>query len=1165
MSFPTALTAGQLAVLRDGHFYTDQYILVWDNTVIFQAQINQVVFASSFATITYDNVTVGAYTDIKSDYTCYVGTTAGDIVNADYVFRVRANSAGTVATSTVLYINETSAALADGLYIMVVKDVKCSAKLPRTITGATPATNSYPRDYELTFKRLKPLIYGLRSCYVGCLNSSSVYDLVLAPSVLLTDKDAAAGTWAWFIDGAAYQSGGAATQNVTVRFSTAGQYLLRVTYTDSLGNIGYFTTHVFILPANKSTGIKLNFDAVNITGHISEGWNATVNANFADYRNQKFRMDNVAEQTFVAVWYDTNQPLVTSDIVFCGRFIKETITNSFDPGGNVVMSTSFALAGITSQLGEVISRSIPILEAGTPTVFGEVENLTPWRALVYFLTEHTTFPNVASLQFTDVTEDYRYPRFGTGDSSALESMNDILFTYNAMANWDRTGGCTIDRMAWYLGDAARNALTTVANFTIQDMATESGGGILYSLQRGFVPTIGRDMGGGGVYNTTTGDVQVLRALSPAVAQTEGTELGTLNRQILIANSAIATAKAELGQRTTDDHEAREEQVVLDVSFPPQYWDGLNPHVAQWYTFTIAGTTNTQGVALTTADRWTCFAMSIGYDMTAGRPATRAQFRLETQGGDYQVLVAAPVKGEVKFYNPVMPVAPTYTNFPEEPETSLADPTNPTAADEPPFDAEDLELVDSPEDPSSAVSNAGVAIAWDASTVWQVDKIPTIPIFTAVTPTGAGTITHAKRGFSTYAWVMGNDGTNSTIFRTSGFGSGLWVSTALTGIYTQCAPGGVAGMVYVYCPDTDAGSAAVVYDFTVDEQGWVADTGSYVAGSYFTGELSNIGGVQRNRLVIEFTDDISLLATSFVYNLTKGEIDLGSAEAAAIYWDANSKKSVTFTAITEGSAQTISYSGTATAVAKVSVILNSSRKNGSTPSPLGTAQIVSVTLTYATDVICTQLSLDYGVDFGGVDIAGTGTGSDLAFDDQAGALAVYAAITDQLRYCEKGGDYADEPDGLTAPVDGLAISAFGTDTNGYVLGFDAERGGQTLVRVVAGARTNITPNDGVNNGLVYNSHCLYAFKNETDFIIGLFNFGGTKKLAYTADAGVTWSFNTQISASACYITGSGGDGSYRIYVADGATLWYGCWNGVAGSLTLYAKTTPSAALLGIELP
>ena len=37
------------------------------------------------------------------------------------------------------------------------------------------------------------------------------------------------------------------------------------------------------------------------------------------------------------------------------------------------------------------------------------------------------------------------------------------------------------------------------------------------------------------------------------------------------------------------------------------------------------------------------------------------------------------------------------------------------------------------------------------------------------------------------------------------------------------------------------------------------------------------------------------------------------------------------------------------------------------------------------------------------------------------------------------------------------------------------------------------------------------------------------------------------------------------VADGATLWYGCWNGVAGSLTLYAKTTPSAALLGIELP
>ena len=222
-------------------------------------------------------------------------------------------------------------------------------------------------------------------------------------------------------------------------------------------------------------------------------------------------------------------------------------------------------------MSDTISRRVPMTEDSTPTVFGQIEDLTPWRAVVYFLTEHTTVPNICAVQFSDVTETFRYPRFGSTDSSVLASVLDILFTINGAVEYSRSGELYLDRKAWMLPTAGRTALTTVAKWTTTDMATADNGGPLFSISRAMIAKVGREMGGGGVYDTTTEKVQVLRATTPAVAQSQGNELATYNRQVLTANSAIGTASDELGQRNADDMEARNPQTIMAAYFPPAYW------------------------------------------------------------------------------------------------------------------------------------------------------------------------------------------------------------------------------------------------------------------------------------------------------------------------------------------------------------------------------------------------------------------------------------------------------------------------------------------------------------------------------------------------------------------------------------------------------------------
>ena len=1187
MPFPPALTATQLDTCRTAPGYGDLYMLFWDQAIIFQAQINQASFTSSFASITFDNVSVGAYTDIKADFICYVASVSGNILTPEHRFRVRADGAGAVSSSTVLNINETSADLTDDWYIMVVKDVGCEAKVPKTITAATPASYDYARDYAITYRHLMPIVYGLQSVYVGVLNSSGYVDFPWTAQVLITDADASTSTWLWDIDGLGFEVGSSSTATITARATAAGQYMPRVTYTDNQGNTNYFTFRVFVVPADYSSVVNLATTSPSTTRDTVNGHTLRLNANAVSHTGLLTRIDQLPDLCFCAVWYDSNQPLITDNILFVGWITGEAIENTYGPNHNRLLNTQFQIDGITARLGDTISRRVQMVQDATPTVFGDIKTLTPWRAVAYFLTEHTTLTNICSVEFDDTSTDFQYPRFGSSDSSALDSIISLIFTINGSINYAASGEISIDRIGWMVSTTARTALTTVANFTTTDMGTSENGGLLFNLSRQQVPTIGREMSGGGIYNTTTAKVQVLKATTPSVAQSQGNQLTTFNRQVLLANSDINTGGAELGQRVADDMAARQPQTLLSITFPPSSYAWMVPHQAQWYTWTISATENNRDISYTTATRWTLRSMTLGYDASTGTLPMNGVFQKETQGTSYQTMVTLPIDGQVQYYHPVMPVAPTYADFPEDANANLADPTAPAEEDDPPFSPEDVAVVNWPQSPLTTVNNSyvpgGEGMVWDDDSLWGVKNIHSNPVYTDYTPSTAGTITNGKFDpFGKRALAISNDGTDTLVHRTKAFGDLQWTDTEVLGsIYLKILPVRVIDKVYI---GVWRGSDpwAFTYDFTVDNGSWTANNpgwgarGHYVAATGWTSDQID-EGANHNEVVNIYKefDDTVVTSITMTYDYTEGQqVSPPNLDTYIEGWiDGFGTTQVfqEFTDSSNGSGLTYQWTGSETLDA-IDVQIRPGFRSGTDPSPTGEALITKIVITGTGTnpfggSVATKFSDDWATTFESEVEAGdlTGTFSGSTVKMAGSATTVFVGIDDTIQAATNGGAYSAQADGDTTGSYALAMASFYGAGDAFVYGTAAAVGGETLWIVNNGAVTAITPNDGVDDGIVATESALAMAERNSLCIFGLFDFGGTVKFAYSADQGVTWQINTQVTDDAKYILVKLVNGLFNIYICDLTSLWWGSWDGLSTStITLQEKGTPSLDLKGIEL-
>jgi hypothetical protein len=712
-------------------------------------------------------------------------------------------------------------------------------------------------------------------------------------------------------------------------------------------------------------------------------------------------------------------------------------------------------------------------------------------------------------------------------------------------------------------------LTTVGSFTTQDIATAEGGGLLYSYSRKVVPQIGREMAGGAFYDTTTKKEQIIQAITPAVAQSRGKELTTFNRQILLANSTLDAAKSELGQRTTDDVEARQPQTLFNPTLANAMW-WMSPSDALWHKWTIPANTNNRGISVDTTVRWTLRSMTIDFDIEKGVPIVNPEYKLETQGGDFQTLTTTPINSGVQFFDPVVPLAPVYDAYPEEAGNTSPDTTDLGAAgNEPPFDPGDEQMVSKPQDPSTAYGGGGIspdgtiAVVWNDTQIWGGINVTTSPAWFDITPASMeGTIQDFE--FNTGSnlpggWLLTSDDDNSYVYRTDSVRSSVWnpTETTITGLYTQIreTPGAPKqDRVNIYCPDLDAGTWEYTFDSSTDLSSWAAyATGSSPSGARAvwtgTGWKSNPGPDNRETFI-----QIDSPTFSFAAALTSATITLSTAPPSSVsyqYWseghipdppqdnDSSTAAAVTFTVSSTADEIGVGIdAGFDTGTLEIIAIT----LRGTGPNPFGAPPVENSAI---------RRSTNGGQAFGAEIIAGDSiSGAPFGgFDSYSFDDTVFAATQDKIVESTNGGAFTDVTGGDTASRYAKAIKIVGRSSKDFIFGTNIPLSGDALWDVVGGVATGITPNDGSFDGLVVGANCLESQPRNASVYFALMQFAGTTKLAYSTNSGSTWSFNTQIGNDAIHIAVINANGKAQIKT---------------GAIVLADKIMPALDVWGVEV-
>lgn len=1133
MPFPSALAAGDYTNLRAGFYSAVQRVSVCPNTIIFAAQVNQAVFDPSFAQVTFDNITTGAITDALEGFTVYIGSSATDLDASIFIGRVRKEAA-----AAIIYINETSAALADDMFITVTKDIRAQPKLQRRVAGV------WKMDYEIGFRELIPTISGLQTVYVVVMDGAGNADLPLAPTGNANTSGSSISSWAWDSDTAAFIVGGAGTQDVTLRWTVAGHYMPRVTVTDDGAREGWFSPHVFVVPADYSSQIETGFAGATINRHVARGTTATIEGWTG--------IDDILHSTFVVLWrtesYNGTTTPIETNIDFCGRWRSEDDFTTGDEQYSTLAKANFILEGIGTQLAALPVTRIATETDSTPTLFGEINNLTLWRATVFLLTEFTNLANVSSITFGITDNSYERPLVGTQQAHALDASNNIMGSINAAMAFSPEGEIDIRRSAQYLSDADRNALTTVANWTTADALD-------WHIEIDHMPQFNRMTAWGGAYNTVTDKDTIFQAITPAVAQGRGGEEGFLNAQVLESDATLAATHTEMALRDASEFAARNPAPVFPTSHPGGY-HFIVPSNWQWYTFTIAAIDNVRGIEYTTDTRWLLRTVSIEHSNVSGIRQVSANYAQETQGTGAQIAVQiAPTA--IPPTMPVLPPLPPFPGFPPFPGIGLPNP-NPGDDEIPPEDPDDVAIVtdpDPPADPDEIYGNAsGNTVMWHNNAQLFISfnfGLAATPISYEITPSGVTSVYDA-------AFAPGSNAAYLLANRNITGDANALVDFSDPSKYTLVLP--PAGLF--------PAPVLSILDNSLGNPLPSTKSNGYGTGGPCPGPTCKISSAC---VRIDFPSPVTVGKTSFDHYYTR-PVGEGQFALNVFLYDSgdnllNTKgahanpqtrgiwlnTSWDYTPEIENVSYAIALCYIREAVGNATVWLDNFRVEGvggnvavwrtadiSNPTPawvegegvavtganpimaVGKADTLYVYDPNSTD---TYYSTDGGVNMAAAVNAGATPGGIAGLG--AYNTVGFAGISGEVVKATAGGAWAlDEPFAGTYP---LAIAAY--SALAYYVATAAAVAGETMWDVISGVSSAITPNDGANDGLPVSPRSIGITPNDSNLISIVFNFGGTLKVAYSNDGGATWSMaTTAVSANALAIDRNG---TSQVYVNSGS--------------------------------
>lgn len=428
-------------------------------------------------------------------------------------------------------------------------------------------------------------------------------------------------------------------------------------------------------------------------------------------------------------------------------------------------------------------------------------------------------------------------------------------------------------------------------------------------------------------------------------------------------------------------------------------------------------------------------------------------------------------------------------------------------------------VPSPQGETVSTGKGAIWVSADGLSVGRTFDITVEPpVVEDITPTGTTStnfvmIVHDKaKNFSRGAFLLGNDGTDSTIIYTTDVYADTvqWVEGGtITGIATLLESVGMeslAGGVNAYAPAS--GASVTTYDFTIDQQGWAAETGgggnaTYVAGVGW-GSVDS-GGNDILAISIAFAS-VEVLSVEVFYSTSA---NAGVGQRRVLYPALGA---------TYGALQT----GTGTFQTKITNTVTTTGLEidvdnaGSTTGQNIVSKVIVTFSSGAGDATVFQ-SEDYGATINDI-VVGTSPGATGAFCMSRFGPVSLAAVDAALEKATVfGGAYAAVTGGgttgtypIAARIPWFQIGKPGQTNNGkspdFYLASAALVSGESLWKVIAGTKTDVTPSITGTEAVCVSANGIGTYaSNRICFIAAV---SGLVYVFSSKNSGTTW-VHTQI--------------------------------------------------------
>jgi hypothetical protein len=605
MTLTSPISGGNQALLRDTAYSAVQYLSLNPNDNIYTAQLDSVA-AGSVAEFEYINGS-GTLADVWVGMTILISHT-NDKSAAYFRGRIRA-----VPDADTFFINETaelSQAVAND-YVFVINDIDLWDKLPREASGVRY------NDWGITFRQLPPVIANLKESYADFISGApSGYTIRFQPTAIATTDGAAISSYQFTLQtGAGTVTAGALNSNdVTIRFNE-GFWITRLVVTDDGGRTS--TRYIPVHAHGDTYTPELGFTGASIS--VSGGvWGANISS-FDD-------ISSILDNTHATIWseetYGSTSGSLLDNVNFVGRLRTQATRVPIMPTALAVPDTRYEIESMTARMARVNSPLVTMLYDTTPTLWDEIDKLTPWRGIVYALAEFSTFFHCCSLSFDDTTDTYLAKALDIKPGPLLEAIRDFAWATTSRFETDGQGRFLVSRDERYLDSGDRSS-TVVMSFDRQDFFE------ITSNTHDHTETVGYAYSDGGVLDTSDETIDAYASIAPGSAHGIGQDTSQLNGIILTADSVEADAQDELNALVGHHIAAVNPNDTLSLRLPDGYHI-FPPSWGQIYDFTITAD-DTNAKTYTTGEYWFLKDFSFSHSNETGSRDVTASFVLTSIG------------------------------------------------------------------------------------------------------------------------------------------------------------------------------------------------------------------------------------------------------------------------------------------------------------------------------------------------------------------------------------------------------------------------------------------------------------------------------------------------------------------------------------------------------